>query len=101
MARSGAEVTGASLFFVGALGTKGAGGRGYRGELLQVEGGSPLSILLLGGCRDFWMGWEVDFDCFFRYYSNYTLNMLTPLPVRTARSGWFFCFYVSTLSTCS
>jgi len=49
-------VTGASLYFVGALGTKGAGGRGYRGELLQVEGGSPLSILLLGGCRDEW-GW--------------------------------------------
>ncbi len=50
-----------------------------------------------GGWRDFWMGWEVDFDCFFRYYSYYTLNMLTPLPVRTARSGWVFCFYVGIL----
>ena len=51
MAQSGGdgslETPGASLLSVGALVHKGAGGRGYKGELVQVEGGNPLSILLL------------------------------------------------------
>ena len=37
---------------------------------------------------------SIAFSCIFFYY---VLNMLTPLPVRTARSGWAFCFYVGTL----
>jgi len=36
------------LLSVGALVVKCAGGRGSRGELFQVEGGSPLSILPCG-----------------------------------------------------
>jgi hypothetical protein len=37
---------------------------------------------------------SIAFSCIFIYY---VANMLTPLPVRTARSGWAFCFYVGTL----
>ena len=36
----------------------------------------------------------IAFSCISFYH---VLNMLTPLPVRTARSGWAFCFYVGTL----
>ena len=37
---------------------------------------------------------SIAFSCIFIYYA---IKMLTPLPVRTARSGWAFCFYVGTL----
>ncbi len=47
--------------------------------------------------RELWVerfcrwGRNMDFDYFFRYFYYYAFNMLTPLPVRTARSGWAFC----------
>jgi len=51
--------------------------------------------MLIDGLLDEGGMWiSIAFSCIFIYYAT---NMLTPLPVRTARSGWAFCFYVGTL----
>jgi len=61
--------------------------------LAMSKGGRLLLLMerFLDG-DEIWI--SIAFSGIFLYY---VLNMLTPLPVRTARSGWAFCFYVGTL----
>ena len=70
----------------------GWGGVGWDG-LAMSKGGRLLLLMerFLDG-DEIWI--SIAFSGIFLYY---VLNMLTPLPVRTARSGWAFCFYVGTL----
>ena len=67
-------------------------GVGWDG-LAMSKGGRLLLLMerFLDG-DEIWI--SIAFSGIFLYY---VLNMLTPLPVRTARSGWAFCFYVGTL----
>jgi len=63
------------------------------GGLAMSKGGRLILLMerFLDG-DEIWI--SIAFSGIFLYY---VLNMLTPLPVRTARSGWAFCFYVGTL----
>ena len=56
---------------------------------MSKDGSAILRMERFLGEGGMWI--SIAFSCIFIYY---VINMLTPLPVRTARSGWVFCFYM-------